>query len=46
MIIGETIQKETLGKFSRPMIEKMSWKGELIQFELCESISTQKNAHH
>ena len=46
MIIGETIQKETLRKSSRPMIEKMSWKGELIQFELRERISTQTNAHH
>ena len=27
-------------------IEKIVWKGELIQFELRESISTQTNAHH
>ena len=46
VIIGATIQKETLRKSSRPMIEKMSSKGELIQFELRESISTQTNAHH
>ena len=46
MIIGETIQKETLRKSSIPMIENMLWKGELIQFDLRESISTQKNAHH
>ena len=46
MIIGETIQKETPRQSSRPMIEKMSWKSELIQFELCESISSQTNAHH
>ena len=45
-IIGATIQKETLKKSSRPMIDKMSYKGELIQFELRESISTQTNAHH
>ena len=31
---------------SRPMTDKLSWKGELIQFELRESISTQTNAHH
>ena len=42
VIIGETIQKETLMQSSRPMINKMSWKGELIQFELRESISTTK----
>ena len=46
MIIGETIQKETLRKSSRPMIDKLSWKGEIIQFELCEIISTQTNSHH
>ena len=46
VIIGVTIQKETLRKYSRPMIEKMSWKGELIQFELHESISNQTNSHH
>ena len=46
VIIGATIQKETLKKSSRPMIEKMSGKGELIQFELHESISTQTNAHY
>ena len=46
VIIGATIQKETLKKSSRPMIDKMSYKGELIQFELRESISTQTNVHH
>ena len=46
MIIGATIQKETLRPPSRPMIDKLSWKGELIQFELCERISTQTNSHH
>ena len=46
VIIGATIQKATLRQSSRPMIDKLSWKGELIQFELHESISTQPNAHH
>ena len=45
-MIGETIQNETLRKSSRPMIEKMSWKGEPIQSELHERISNQTNAHH
>ena len=46
VIIGATIQKATLRQSSKPMIDKLSWKGELIQFELRESISTQTNAHH